>query len=105
MPGDSTNRYDASEEHPFGAGEEPKHYPSRPASRAQWPGVDGPVLGPVSVEPGRVELRLVPDAGVHLQHLPDGHGGVRGGRQGEVHPQGPVFTLWREGRRENRKRV
>ena len=47
-----------------------------PRSRAQWPGVDGPVLGPVSVEPGRVELRLVPDAGVHLQHLPDGHGGV-----------------------------
>lgn len=49
----------------------------------------------VLVEPGGVELSLVLDAGVHLEHLSDGHGGVGGGRQRELHPQSPVLPLWR----------
>ena len=47
------------------------------------------------VEPDGVELGLVLDAGVHLEHLSDGHGGIGGGRQRELHPQSPVLPLWR----------
>lgn len=39
-----------------------------------------------SVEPQGVELGLFLDAGVQFQDLSDCHGGVGGGRQGELHP-------------------
>lgn len=51
------------------------------------------VCASVSVEPGGVELRLLLDAGVQLEHLSDGHGGIGGGRQGELHAQSPVLPL------------
>lgn len=47
----------------------------------------------VSVEPGGVELRLFLDARVQLEDLSDRHGGVGGGRQGELHPQSPILPL------------
>lgn len=34
-----------------------------------------------SIKPGGVELSLIFDAGVHLQNLSDGHGGIRRGRK------------------------
>jgi len=53
-----------------------------------------------SVEPRGVELGLVLDAGVHLEHLPDRHGSVGGRREAELHAQGAVLALcWGAGRK------
>lgn len=46
-----------------------------------------------SVEPGGVELRLFLDAGVQLEHFPDGHGSVRRGRQRELQPKRAVLPF------------
>lgn len=55
------------------------------------------------VEPQGVELGLFLDAGVQLQDLSDCHGGVGGGRQGKLHPQSPVLSLYQTKRRQKRQ--
>lgn len=50
----------------------------------------------LSVKPGGVELRLFLDAGVQLEDLSDCHRSVGRGRQGELHPQSPIFPLCQE---------
>lgn len=47
----------------------------------------------VSVEPRGIELSLLLDAGVQLEYFSDGHGGIGGGGQGELHAQSLVLPL------------
>lgn len=49
--------------------------------------------GKGSAEPGGVQLGLLLDARVHLQHFANGHGGVGRRRERKIHLQSSVFAF------------